>query len=445
MLAPAAPRSGNGMHAQRWSPILDGGAREAALAVARDIAVALAGRSHAADAPDFSLHGGDAGEALFFAYLARAFPGEAHEEAAAHRLERAITTLSGRPASPTLCEGYAGVAWATTHLQGLLGLEDSGADPNAEVDLALEEVLAPESSPLPCELLYGLAGLGVYFIEREPRASATAGLERVVDRLEASFVQTPRGLAWPTAPWDDVPGGAPAGEPGFDLGLSHGVPGAVALLAHALALDIAPRRTERLLDAAVTWILSQRNLEPGPVAFPRFVTATWRAPGETPPAWCYGDPGVAVALLAAARAAQRPDWERAALDVALLAARRPVAEAGIVDAGLCHGAAGAALVFQRLFHSTGEPELKRAARRWFEHALELRRPGRGLAGFQSWRPVEPAVDAGRGDARRAWSDDASFLTGVAGIGLALLAAATPVEPAWDLVLLLKPPSSRVAS
>jgi lantibiotic modifying enzyme len=433
------------MQAERWSPILEGGAREAALGAARDIALALADPSRAADAPDFSLHGGDAGEALFFAYLARAFPGDAHEVAAAHRLERAITTLAARPAGPTLCEGYAGVAWAATHLQGLLDLEASSADPNAEVDLALEEVLAPGSSPLPCELLYGLAGLGVYFVEREPRVSATAGLERVVDRLEASFVQAPRGLAWPPAPWGNARGAGPGGEPGFDPGLSHGVPGAVALLAHALALGVAPRRTERLLDGAVTWILSQRNLEPGAVAFPAFVTPTRRPLGETPTAWCYGDPGIAVALFAAARAARRSDWERAALDVALLAARRPVAEAGVVDAGLCHGASGVALIFQRLFQSTGRPELREAALRWFEHALELRRPGRGLAGFQSWLPVEPADGAGRDDARFAWSDDASFLTGVAGIGLALLAAATHVEPAWDLVLLLKPPSSRVGS
>ena len=35
-----------------------------------------------------------------------------------------------------------------------------------------------------------------------------------------------------------------------------------------------------------------------------------------------------------------------------------------------------------------------------------------------------------------WADDPGFLGGSAGIALALLAAATPVEPAWDRVLLL---------
>jgi lantibiotic modifying enzyme len=433
------------MREERWSPILEDGAGEAALAVAHDIALALAASSRPAATPDLSLHGGDAGEALFFAYLALAFPGEGHEEAAARRLERAIAALADQPTGPTLCEGFAGVAWATTHLQGLLDLDAFDADPNEEMDRALVEILAPAAPQLPCELLHGLAGIGVYFVEREPRASASPGLARVVDRLEASFVQTPRGLAWAEASRHDNRSGAPEGEPRFSLGLSRGVPGVVAFLAHALAHGVEPRRTQRLLDGAVTWLLSQRSLEAGPVAFPSFVTRTYRAPGNTPTAWCGGDPGVAAALLAAARAAHRMDWERAALDIALLAARRPVAEAGVVDAGLCHGASGVALVFARLFRSTGEPALKAAAVRWFEHALALRRPGRGIAGFQSWMRVDDGGKRGSDDMCFAWGDDASFLTGVAGIGLALLAAATHVEPAWDIVLLLRPPSARADS
>ena len=57
----------------------------------------------------------------------------------------------------------------------------------------------------------------------------------------------------------------------------------------------------------------------------------------------------------------------------------------------------------------------------------MRRPGSGVGGFQSAAFTESGV---------IWRDDSSFLTGAAGIGLALLAAITPVEPEWDRVLLL---------
>ena len=417
-----------------WQPILQGSAGEAALEAARAIAAALAAPSRAASTPSASLAGGDAGEALFFAYLAQAFPGEGHEEVALERLERAIAALAEDSPGPSLCSGFAGVAWATAHLQRLLGFEASPGDPNQEIDQALEKVLDPSATPLPSELLYGLAGIGVYYLERDPSTSARLGLERVVERLDASSVRTPQGLAWTEAEgYGDGSDGAPDGEPRFNLGLSHGVPGVVGILAQALARGISPERTRRLLEGAVTWLLAQATPEPAPVAFPYFVTPSFRPSADTRSAWCYGDPGVAAALIAAGHAAQRPDWQRAALEVALRAAQRPMADTGVVDAGLCHGAAGLALTFARLFQTTGDERLRDAGVCWFEQVLALRRPGRGIAGFQSWLPVE---DGGQG---WEWSDDPRFLTGASGIGLALLAAATCVEPAWDSVLLLRPP------
>ena len=65
-----------------WQPILERSACEAALEAACAIATALTAPSRAASAPSASLASGDAGEALFFAYLAQAFPGEGHEDVA---------------------------------------------------------------------------------------------------------------------------------------------------------------------------------------------------------------------------------------------------------------------------------------------------------------------------------------------------------------------------
>ena len=65
---------------------------------------------------------------------------------------------------------------------------------------------------------------------------------------------------------------------------------------------------------------------------------------------------------------------------------------------------------------------------WFERTLQMRREGEGIAGFLSWRPG----DGG-------WAADRSLLAGATGIALALLAAATPVEPSWDRILLASVP------
>src|SRR5262249_24759490 len=139
-------------------------------------------------------------------------------------------------------------------------------------------------------------------------------------------------------------------------------------------------------------------------------------------AWRYGDPGVAAALLLAARCAGEPSWERAARAIARRAAGRPPARAGIFDAGLYQGAVGLAHVFNRLFQATGEPSLREAARFWFGRTLELRRPQGSIDGFAAWGPgPDVALNA---------MDDSGFLTGRAGITLVLLAACTSLEPAW---------------
>jgi len=131
-------------------------------------------------------------------------------------------------------------------------------------------------------------------------------------------------------------------------------------------------------------------------------------------AWCYGDPGVSSTLQLAARLLEEPSWADAALAAARAAAGRPPWESGVDDASLCHGAAGLAHLFNRMYQTTGEPAFEEAARRWLRATLSL---------------VE--------EMDRPW-----FLEGLTGPGLVLLAACTEVEPAWDAVLAVSSPLER---
>jgi hypothetical protein len=149
--------------------------------------------------------------------------------------------------------------------------------------------------------------------------------------------------------------------------------------------------------------------------------------------WCYGDPGLAAALLLAAASVPDAWWKREAMAIALAAAARPAGGAGVVDASLCHGAAGLGHLYNRMFQATGEPALAAASGFWFQETLRTRRPGDGIAGFQPYHPPDgPPPNL---------PDRAGFLMGAAGIGLALLAACSPVEPEWDRVLLTSLPCS----
>jgi lantibiotic biosynthesis protein len=376
-----------------------------------------------------SLAGGLAGLALVHAALDEAFPGAGHGVRVQRALRRAIALVATTSLSPSLYSGYSGVAWVVELLTG-----DPNAppkdDPNAEVDAAVETYLAESPWTKPYDLIEGLVGIGVYALERMPRPSARRMLTLVVDRLTETARRRHPGIAWRSdpewvpAPWRRTP------HLDWNLGVAHGVPGAIAMLGRIAAADVDARTQKRaraLLDKAVRWLLAQ-DLPRG--AEGRFAYAVApqfpREPARL--AWCYGDAGVAAALLVAARAVREPAWEKASLRIALTAAARTEATAGVVDAGLCHGAAGIAHIFHRIYLATGEERLATAARAWFERMLAMRKPRRGFGGFLAYGPV--------GTKTLGWRGQPGFLVGSAGVTLALLAATTGGDPVWDRALLL---------
>lgn len=418
-----------------WSPVLDEALSVDALAALEAIADALRTppaiviRDRARDeaVEDASLAGGYAGLAILYLYLAKA--GLVDRAQGEGLLEQAIEAVCDVSMPPAFYGGFTGVAWTVAHLND--ATRQAGEDPNQEVDEALLGYLSRSPWLDDYDLVSGLVGLGVYALEDARRPGARALLSLIVDRLEETAEQTETGMTWLTRA-DLLPEHqrkeCPEGY--HNLGLAHGVPGVIAFLGGACAAGVAGSKARRLLDGAVSWLLSQRLLDGNGSQFPAW-TAPGIAPRPTRSAWCYGDPGIAAALLCAARAVGDAAWEREALEIARQAAARPPDQAGVRDAGLCHGAAGLALLFNRMHQTTGDARVAEAARFWFTRILDMRQPGRGVAGYAAYHPRE--------DGTFDWEDDPGLLTGAAGIALALLSAITPIEPAWDRMLLASLP------
>jgi lantibiotic biosynthesis protein len=439
-----------------WHPLLHGELADAAWAAVHDIARALEedpdGRHDSYEGRGASVAGGRAGIALFHAYLAEALaadPAAADRQAelAGQRLDEAIEALASTPMSIGLYAGFPGIAWTAEHLgrrveaqaQAEPAGEEDGEpedgeddDVNAEIDAALLEALQRSPWNDQYDLISGLVGVGVYAVERFPRPSGVRCLEAVIDRLEELAERQGDEVTWFTAPELLPPESREQTPHGYyNLGVAHGVPGVIALLGDACRLGVQAERARPLLEGAVRWLLGQRlpeSSEPG-----GFCYATFAGQGierrAARLAWCYGDPGIAATLLAAARSVGRLDWEREALDIAVRSASAAPERAGVRDAGLCHGALSLAHLFNR-FHQAGgaaDGELfAGAARGWYRRGLDLRQPDRPLGGFVAWGPGE--------DREMAWQDDPGFLTGAAGVGLALLAGLTGIEPEWDRLL-----------
>lgn len=126
-----------------------------------------------------------------------------------------------------------------------------------------------------------------------------------------------------------------------------------------------------------------------------------------------GDPTAALArtglervLAQLAHDAPAPRWE-------------PTPDVGGTD--LASGSAGLAHLLNRFYQATREVSLRDAALGWYERTLAAYR-AHGVAAFRG-----PAIA------------EHGLLDGSIGVGLALLAAISPVEPRWDRLVLVEPP------
>ena len=358
--------------------------------------------------------------ALFPAYGDTAEILEDGIERCAEVIDRAIA-LEQQANRLSLYAGWAGLGWLTTHF-------DAEGDFVAPyVDRLLTEALTDWPARFGYDLIGGLVGVGVYFVERLPAESAKTGLRLVLDVLEDTAVETATGVTWFTdaellPAWQRER--APNGY--YNLGVAHGVPGVCWLLARLRAAGIDSARSESLLRGSLRWLVSNQP-EPTKPNLP-----LWISPGVEPEpnqriAWCYGPLGASAVVLDAARTIDDEEGMEWARTLALACAGVPPEEAQIRDAGLCHGAAGNAQVFFRLSRNDGHVKFRQAADGWLQATLAYRRPSQGIGGYRMW---------GDRHGRQEWVDDASFLTGSAGVGLVLLSAVTNVEPKWDRLLLL---------
>lgn len=402
------------MTAAAFTPALTGDDAVRALDLARELGVLL---RDAERTQDPGLATGEAGNAVALAHLDGAFPREGFGAAADEALRAAVRATAAGRVGPSLMQGFTGVAWATAHLARREG-EPADAAVGA-IDRVLAELLERGGWRSGFDVVSGACGVGVYAIERLPSEAGLRLLELTVAELERLSTRTDAGVTWLARPehlHEETRARAPGGF--FDAGLAHGVAGPVAVLGAAAAAGV--ERARPLLEGAVEWLASIAL--DGVSLFP-YGVGNGIEPAPARLAWCYGDPGIAAAL----RVAGHPEAERlAGLAVQRIAARDD-ATSGVQGASLCHGTAG-------LAHLAGRLGLPEVARRWVEATHALRSPEKGPGGFRAIAVPEspgPDVAVAYGEVQ-----GLGLLGGLAGVALALAAAATGAEPEWDRALLV---------
>jgi hypothetical protein len=406
----------------RWSEILPDNLVQSARHVVRGIASEIESLD-LADCVAWQL----CDRALLAGYLALSDPaGEWRSQAIVYlnaagcRVRRSLPT--------NLFSGLSCVGWTLEHLGNILapagtwGVDlNKEGDPLQEIESLILRRLERSRWNGPYDLIGGLVGIGVFFLERLPLRTASQGVSLILDRMEEQVEESSCGITWRTPARllsESLRRDYPAGY--YNLGVAHGIPGVVQFLGEVVASGLEARRALRLLEGSVKWMLAQQQ----PHTLSRY--GYWVAPGDEPSvsrlAWCYGDLGIAGVLYHTARRIGRQDWLKFAKTLLERCLTRGREQVG--DVGLCHGALGIAHIFNRAYQAENDIRYKEAAIRYYAIALEL------VKQFET-TGLRPYADLFSGR-----EYNLSFLQGIIGVALALLSAADGIDPQWDRRLLL---------
>ncbi len=369
---------------------------------------------------------GLAGQLLFQFKLSDFDTALVNEVVFSDKLDFLQQQLANYAQQPDLNNGLSGQAWFLEFINQAQG-QDYDADFCEEVDDILADILAVDLWQGEIEMVLGLSGIAMYAGRRSRKSSSTVLFERIINHFEnLSIKTTANTLSW-SQPSNSVYrfNKEKPEELEFNLGLAHGVPSIIAALLPALNIPSLYKRTKSLLVQSCDWLIEQQLIqstnEQYSSCFDSYCTGNFTGKSVTIDkddevksgsrlGWCYGDLTIALTLARVGNALELPSYLEKAKEVGLLAAKRDSINGSVYDAGICHGSAGLALIFQLLHQQLKEPELLQAANKWLIHTLELYRE-KGIAGLYMYSGLTEE-----------YQEDVGLLMGLSGIGLCLLSA-----------------------
>lgn len=366
------------------------------------------------------------GAALFFFYYSRATGKNSYAEIGYDLLSIVFEELNQEMESGRCKDcrtGLPGLGWTMEHLtqNGFIDIDTDSI--LTDIDDLMNQAMQADMKVKNYDFLDGAITKGIYFLSRIRHQSSHLNLTALIDTMADVCDKVPgRGYRF-LMKWMEN-----NEEKSYcNMGLAHGMPGVAWFLGKLIEKEIAVEKTSHLLDEFVSYILgTMQDISQNLSYFPNLVV-----PGDTPSnsrlAWCFGDLGIGVALWQISQSKKNKEWEDKALIVLRhTTKRRDLAINKVIDAGMCHGTAGIAHMYNRIYAYTKDEIFKEAALFWFDETMKMAVHPDGYAGFKCWK----------GEENGGWHNVADIIDGVSGIGLALLSAAFPIEPSWDRMMLL---------
>ena len=372
---------------------------------------------------DGGLMGGKAGLACFCAYYADWTGKLSFEDLAADMVEHALNHAVRDSSVYTFSNGLAGTAWMTGHLVENKFLKAETGNIYDTLDPILYKAMMSNMKEGHYDYLHGAMGIAMYFLRSKEFNPDPSYLNDMLLELEKhAKIDTDGSIKWISVIDSET------GREGYNISLSHGISSIIIILAKILSAGIAVERCRRMIRGSLKY-LERQQLDRGQYIsfFPPWALESMEEVQNSRLAWCYGDLGIGLAFLSAGKAlANEEIYSKGVNILSGTTFRKDPGDNLVMDAGICHGASGVALIYNKLYHETGMKIFKSATIHWLDVCLNMAFHEDGLAGYKAWYTEKYG----------GWRKNADLLEGVAGIGLVMLSFVSCKAPAWDECLLL---------
>ncbi|MEN8154742.1 MAG: lanthionine synthetase C family protein [Acidobacteriota bacterium] len=400
-----------------WKPIIAESKKKNATNILDELARVLVLNKDKAEI--IGLLSGKTGIALFLYYYSRFCMNKKYYSEVGNLIASVFDAINSGFNRSALGGGISGIAWCIKHLETVGFINKNEITSFSSINDFFVKALSYHCEKENFDFIYGSTGIVNNLLDWKGDNSKV--LTKYVDALEFHGESENGFIKWKSIISKDKQ------NYGYNLSLSHGNTAIALMLSKILNSKYRSKKVERILKQSVNYILSKKQDTKSYISnFPNIITAKNKY-GNSRMAWCYGDLGIGIALYQIARIIKDKKLEIESLEILKhTTKRRNLQENRVFDAGLCHGTAGIAHIYNRMYNYTGDEIFKESVLYWVDETLKMAMLSDGLVGYKAWTTKKNS----------GWVNGLGLLEGISGVGLMMISAISDIEPAWDSCLLL---------
>lgn len=363
---------------------------------------------------------GDCGCLLFLYYYYRLTQKDEVLAILQSKIDKISEEIAGIK-NASFCNGFAGICWLLRFFanEGMIDSSDID-DLLQEIDVCINQLMIYELQKKDFDFLHGSLGMAYYFSTQNNKNGNEAITTFLNSLNENKIKDTDGSIKWLLPAYTNVN----ECKMVYNLSLSHGMASIVALLSKLTKNVAFASLSNEILEKTMLYFGNHVHPDNDRSCFSPWITPHSKERMESRLCWCYGDPGIAIAIYNASMALNAPEYTQLALNVFEKNTNRQNTKIeNVSEACFCHGTSSLCHIYNRIYQKTNIKSFKKAAIYWLDEMLMMGNNKSNYSGY---------IFNDMGNINLNYS----LLSGLTGVGLALMGTISSEEPKWDECVLL---------